>query len=295
MAREMTVKEGARRPGALARDRLLAGIPAKERRLDLAGVSSAVLEGGRGEPVILLHGPGEHALKWSRVIPGLVETHHVIAPDLPGHGASEVTGGPLTRDRVLAWLDALIERTCASPPALVGQVVGGAMAVLYAADHGARVRRLVLVDTLGLAPFQPAPQFAQGLTAYVAGPSEATFEGHWRQCAFDFDRLRDEMGERWENFSAYTLDRALAPETRGAVDVLMEQFGLLPIPPEDLARLRVPTTLIWGQHDLATSLTVAEGASARYGWPLHVIEDAGGDPAAEQPERFLEALRLALG
>src|SRR5512134_1411682 len=122
MAREMTVKEGARRPGALARDRLLAGIPAKERRLDLAGVSSAVLEGGRGEPVILLHGPGEHALKWSRVIPGLVETHHVIAPDLPGHGASEVTGGPLTRDGVLAWLDALIDRTCVSPPALVGQV-----------------------------------------------------------------------------------------------------------------------------------------------------------------------------
>jgi hypothetical protein len=35
-------------------------------------------------------------------------------------------------------------------------------------------------------------------------------------------------------------------------------------------------------------------ASARYGWPLHVIERAGDDPATEQPERFLEVLQLAL-
>jgi pimeloyl-ACP methyl ester carboxylesterase len=35
-------------------------------------------------------------------------------------------------------------------------------------------------------------------------------------------------------------------------------------------------------------------ASARYGWPLYVIEDAGDDPAMEQPEAFLEALRSSL-
>jgi hypothetical protein len=41
-------------------------------------------------------------------------------------------------------------------------------------------------------------------------------------------------------------------------------------------------------------LSVAEAASARYGWPLHVIENARDDPAIEQPEAFLEALRAAL-
>jgi hypothetical protein len=39
-----------------------------ERRLELAGVSSAVLEGGDGPPVLLLHGPGEFAALWARVI-----------------------------------------------------------------------------------------------------------------------------------------------------------------------------------------------------------------------------------
>jgi pimeloyl-ACP methyl ester carboxylesterase len=66
------------------------------------------------------------------------------------------------------------------------------------------------------------------------------------------------------------------------------------IPQDDLARIAVPTTLIWGRHNLGLRLKVAEAASARYGWPLHVIEDAGDDPAIEQPEAFLEALRSAL-
>jgi hypothetical protein len=37
----------------------------------------------------------------------------------------------------------------------------------------------------------------------------------------------------------------------------------------------------------------AEGASARYGWPLHVIENCADDPSRDQPQAFLEALRAA--
>lgn len=107
------------------RDRLLAGIPLTERRLRLAGVSTALLEGSEGPPLVLLHSSGEFAALWMRVIPDLVATHRVIAPDLPGHGASEVGDTLLGADRVLAWLDELIERTCSSPPSLVGHGLGG--------------------------------------------------------------------------------------------------------------------------------------------------------------------------
>jgi pimeloyl-ACP methyl ester carboxylesterase len=81
--------------GRGAREQLVTKIPVVERRLQLAGVSTAVLDGGNGRPVVLLHGPGEFALTWMRVVPGLVATHRVIAPDLPGHGASQVTDGRL--------------------------------------------------------------------------------------------------------------------------------------------------------------------------------------------------------
>jgi pimeloyl-ACP methyl ester carboxylesterase len=102
------------------------------------------LEGGDGPPVVLLHGPGEYGAKWLRVIPGLVTTHRVIVPDLPGHGTSKVIEGALDADRVLAWLDDLIECTCPTPPVLVGHTLGGAIAARFATRRGERLERLVL-------------------------------------------------------------------------------------------------------------------------------------------------------
>src|SRR5215218_3377526 len=77
MSRQHATKErGPRFAGADARQRLLAGLPVIERRLQLAGVSTAVLEGGDGPPIVLLQ--GEFAAVWIRVIPELVTTHCVM-------------------------------------------------------------------------------------------------------------------------------------------------------------------------------------------------------------------------
>lgn len=199
------------------RERLLAGIPATQRRLQLAGVSTAVLEGGNGPPVLLLHGPGGNAAHWMQVIPDLVTTHRVVAPDLPGQGASEVTDGPLEADRVLAWLGELIARTCPSPPALVGYALGGAIAARFASDHSARLSRLVLVDTLGLSQFQPVPEFGVALNEFLAQPTARTHDRLWQHCAFDLDGVRHSMGERWEVFKAYNVDRARTPSMHAAL------------------------------------------------------------------------------
>lgn len=281
--------------GKRAREQLIARMPVAERRLRLAGISTAVLEGGDGPSILLLHGPGEYAAKWMRVIPALVEGHRVIAPDLPGHGTSDVADGPLDADHVLAWLGELVERTCPAPPALVGQILGGAIAARFACDRGDRLSRLILVDALGLGPFQPTPEFGRALTDFVTQPTEETHDRLWRRCAFDLGGLRDRMGESWTWLKAYNLDRARVPGLRLAQRSLMEAFGMPAIPPAELARITVPTTLIWGRHDLATPLPIAEAASARYGWPLQVIESAADDPPLEQPEAFLNALRVALG
>jgi FAD/FMN-containing dehydrogenase/pimeloyl-ACP methyl ester carboxylesterase len=294
MAMRSEVKERDQRPaGDDIRRHLLADVPVEERRLELAGISTAVLEGGAGPSLVLLHGPGGNATHWMRVLPDLVASHHVVAPDLPGQGASEVTADRLDTDRVIAWLGELIDRTCPSPPALVGYALGGALAARFTGLRGDRVRRLVLVDTLGLVSFDPAPGFGLALRDFLAEPSERTHDLLWRQCAADLGRLRRHMGERWEPFKAYNIDRASTPSVRTALTILIEQIGA-PIPPADLARISAPTTLIWGRHDLATPLPVAEAARARYGWALRVIEDCADDPPIEQPQAFLRALRSGL-
>jgi FAD/FMN-containing dehydrogenase/pimeloyl-ACP methyl ester carboxylesterase len=281
--------------GSAARNRLLRGIPASERRLELSGVSTALLEGGEGPPVVLLHGPGGSAGHWLRVIPGLVATHRVIVPDLPGQGASALDGdAALDAGRVLAWLDELIERTCVSPPALVGFALGGAIATRFAAQRTDRICRLVLVDALGLTDFDPAPEFRLALDHFLARPAQETHTDLWRLCAGDLDGLRKAMDERWEAFEDYNLDRAQSPDVQAALGALMAQFGMTAIPDAELSRIAVSTTLIWGRQDLATPLSVAEDAGSRHGWPVRVIEDCGDDPPIEQPEAFLRSLRGAL-
>jgi pimeloyl-ACP methyl ester carboxylesterase len=281
--------------GENARRRLLADMPVTERRLLLAGISTAVLEGGNGPPVILLHGPMANATHWMRIMPGLAATHRVIVPDLPGHGASEITGGDrIDSRRVMEWLGELIEQTCDVPPALVGQLLGGAIAARYAIEHSHRLSRLVLVNTFGLRPFDPAPEFGLALANFLTEPTEGTHTDLWRHCAFNLDALRQRMGERWQPFEAYNLDRARAPSVQAAVATLMEHFGAPAISADDLARITVPTTLIWGSHDRATPLAVAKEASARFRWPLHVIENCNDDPPVERPDALLQALRLAL-
>ena len=277
------------------RHQLLADVLATEHEVLLAGVSTAVLEGGEGPPLVLLHGPGASAAHWVRVLPQLMRTHRVIAPDLPGQGSSQVLDGALDADRVLTWLGDLIDGTCPSPPALIGNALGAAIAARFACDRSDRLSNLVLVDALGLAPFDPAPDFGAALEAFMTAPGPATHDRLWRQCALDLDVLRAEIGDLWTAFEAYNLDRAHTPSVQIALGTLMQQFVMTPIDGTDLARIAVPTTLIWGRHDRAASLAVAEAVSSRYGWPLQVIERCGDDPPFEQPDAFLRALDLALG
>ncbi|MFI6012587.1 alpha/beta fold hydrolase [Streptomyces sp. NPDC051243] len=296
----MSTQDRATRPerstGQEYRGRLLAAMPLTERRVQLGTVSTAVLEGGDGPPVVLLHGQGEFAAIWIRVIPDLVRTNRVIVPDLPGHGESVVRDGPLDSEAVLTWLDELIDQTCqARPPVLVGHLLGGAIAARYAVHHSDRLARLVLVDTLGLGWFRPASSFAVPMMGFVARPTPKSRDRLFNHCFLDMDRVGAQVGEQWELLLAYALDRARTPSVQAAMRRLIPRVGMPPIPSGHLTRIGVPTDLIHGRYGLQVRLRTAEAASARYGWPLHVIEDCRDDPAAEQPEAFLEALRTALG
>lgn len=278
------------------RGRLLAAMPLTERRIQLGTVSTAVLEGGDGPPLVLLHGQGEFAAVWLMVVPDLVRTHRVIVPDLPGHGESEVSDGPLDSDAVMTWLDELIDRTCQGrPPVLVGHLLGGAIAARYAVHHSRRLARLVLVDTMGLAWFRPAPSFALPMMGFVARPTPKSRDRVFKRCFYDIEHVGERTGEQWEPLRAYALDRARTPSVQAALRTLIPKVGMRPIASGDLTRIDVPTDLIHGRHDLQVRLRTAQAASARYGWPLHVIEDCRDDPAAEQPDAFLKALRTATG
>jgi pimeloyl-ACP methyl ester carboxylesterase len=296
MSRQRVVEDGgAHTAGDELRQRLLAGAPVSERRLQLAGVSTAVLEGGSGPPVVLLHGQGGWAGVWLPVIAELVRAHQVVAPDLPGLGASRVDGDPPGAATALAWLGELVDQTCAVPPVVVGASLGGSLAARFAAGHGDRLAGLVLVGVGGLAgKVRIPPRILLALVRHGVRPSERSAMRMLRQVSVDVDRVRRRMGERWAPFRAYSLGLSRTPSVQRANRQLLRELGLRQIPPEDLARIDLPVTLIWGRQDRVMPLAAAQEASARYGWPLDVIDDAGHLLGADQPEAFLRALARAL-
>lgn len=276
------------------RKRTLQGLPVTDRRVELAGIPTAILEGGDGPPLILLHGQGEFAATWAPVIAPLAETNRLWVADLPGHGASGTGDGRLDADRAMAWLAALVEHTGAARPAIAGHLLGGAIALRYALERGGTVGGLVLVDTLGLARYWPSPGFTVSMVRFVARPTERSRDRLFDRCFTDYAAVREEFGDRWQAVGAYAIDRARSPELKAALRSLMPKVGMPALPSERLQRIAVRPTLIHGRGDLQVKVGVAEEASRRYGWPLHVIEGVRDDPAVEQPAAFLEALRTAL-
>jgi pimeloyl-ACP methyl ester carboxylesterase len=276
------------------RAHLLAGMPVTHQLVEVGGVSTSLLEGGEGPCVVLLHEQGEFAERWMRVMPELVRTHRVVAPDLPGHGASLIVAGDLTPDLVVSWLAALIDRTCISPPTIIGHMVGGSIAARFAIEHPGKLDGLVLVDSFGLARFRPSLRFVLALVRYLARPSQHSHERMLNRCMFDLDAVRTDMGSDWDLLEAYLVDRIRVPSVKSSVGAMMKSLGVRRISREDLLKIVVPTTLIWGRHDPVTRLRAAQDVSARFGWPLDVIDDAGDDPPVESPAAFVDALRRAL-
>jgi pimeloyl-ACP methyl ester carboxylesterase len=220
--------------------RLIAAAPLTERREVFAGISTNIMEGGEGPPMILLHGAGEYWAVWLNVVRDLVGTHRVIVADLPGHGGSLDIERKLDADTVLRWVDQLIDATCDAPPTLVGHLLGGAIAARYASRHPARLAHLVLVDTMGLRWFRPKFQFAAPMVRIMIMPTPESRDRLCNECFVDFDQVGERFGDVWDDLLDYAPDRAQRPENQSAPRSLMPRCGAPRSPPRTSLASRSP-------------------------------------------------------
>ena len=274
--------------------RLLTGLPVTECTLDLGGISTAVLEGGSGSPIVLLHGLGGYAAEWSLVIPRLAGRHRVVVPDLPGLGRSHLPPARLDAASVVSWLRQLIEQTCNEPPTLVGHSLGGGIAARFAIEHGDQVRRVVLVDSTSLSRQRPAPGLVLAILRFSARPTRANHDRFLRQVLVDPVRTGGLWGDRWPAAADYEIELAHNKDVSTATGRLMRRIVMRRIPREKLAKIGVPVTLIWGTEDRLMKFAIAQQTADRLRWPLHPIQDCGHGPHIERPEEFTDALEATI-
>lgn len=254
-----------------------------------------VIEAGDGPPVFLLHGVGGHAEAYAKNVVRLGRSARAMAPDFLWHGLSakpEYVDGediPAYAGQLLDLMDAEgIERAD-----IEGESLGGWVALWMALHHADRVNRIVLNTTAGIR-FQPGvvPErpregrelLAQRSLAAISDPNRETIRKRLEWLFASPDRVTDELVEL--RFRLYS-DPAVQASLRS---VFLNAFAgqgapRKTIPEEDLARITVPTLVLWTDHNPGTGPEVGRYIAAKIpGAQFACIEDAAHWPQWEQPE-----------
>ena len=273
------------------------------------------LHGGKGTPVLFIHGLGSSGyMEWRFNLESTAVRHRVFAPDLPGYGRTEKPRAHYTIAYFASFIERYMDERGLRQAAIVGASLGGRIALEIALEQPQLARRLVLVNALGLG--RPKPQMAQMAYGLVTVPhvGEAVMRftrsalrwapprtirrvaGRFAGSNSDLERVMDdaylndlrEMYETDEFHDAYL----------STVRALIHPRALLGGPHDVSARLgelKMPVQLIWGANDPLFPLSHATRAHGLISdCRLAVIEGAGHTPQAERPEEFNRVLHAFL-
>src|SRR5437773_8707163 len=117
-----------------------------EHTADVNGVRLHYFIGGKGSPVVLLHGYAQTSHMWNPIMPLLAKNHTVIVPDLRGAGGSSKPGSGYDKKNMAADIHALVSSLGFKRASIVGHDIGLMVAYAYAAQFATETERLVLMD-----------------------------------------------------------------------------------------------------------------------------------------------------
>jgi len=264
--------------------------------------------GGAGRPLLMVHGLGGSALNWMSVGPRIATSHRALALDLAGFGQTPLHGRTATVGANTALVHEFIEKVIGESVVLVGNSMGGHIAVLEAAAHADSVHSLVLVDPAIPGPHVRRPQpLMLGAMAALSIPGLAQTlldrrvralgpEGLVKQtlalvCA-NPSRVDPQVVEAHVQL---TREREhLGRQNARAFVQASRSIGLRMANPafwSRVASVTAPTLVIHGSLDRLIPVAAARDMCRRRpDWELKILEGVGHVPMMETPNLFLDAL-----
>lgn len=201
-----------------------------------------------GVPYVLLHGYPDNLHLWGRVAPLLARHQDVIAFDWPGMGESTPWSGGTTPQHQAERLVHLLDHWRIPQADVVGMDMGGQPALVAAALHPQRVRRLTVMNSLVIADERTSWEIdllrRYGWNRWLLRRlPRAVFHRAWRTSLPRGVSLpQDVRDDLWRSFAR--------PEVRAFVIRLCAGYqGSLPRLPELYRQIRCPTAVIWGARD----------------------------------------------
>jgi pimeloyl-ACP methyl ester carboxylesterase len=236
-----------------------------------------LLDEGFGEPVILLHGLFGNLSNWNHVAKEFALTHRVIVPRLPLYST------PLTQarlDDLVEYVASFIDAHQLRKVTLMGNSLGGHIALLYAWREPSRVKKLILTGSSGL--------------------YENSFGGSFPRVK-DYEYIKEKIADTF--FQKEVVTKELVDEVYETVQSKSRTLSIIGVARAAqrhnvshlLEQINTPTLLIWGLQD---SITPPEVALNFYNLLPHAemvfIDECGHVPMMEQPKLFNAHVRKFL-
>lgn len=275
------------------------GLEPTPHALTVDGLRVHYLRGGRGAPLVLLHGftVGSSRLTYGPSLAPLAEHFDVIAPDLPGYGLSDAPDPFYTTKDYVRFVAHFLDALGVERANLVGFSKGGGIALGVALEHPGRLQKLMLVSAYAL---NRNPQLP--LLPYVALRSPLLIKFFWRTLRRSRRLLpwylKNVIFGDAKRVTEQLLDEVREPLSREGTEAafmawLRGEMGLLHYRTDyrgQLGSLEVPTLLLHGTRDLVVPVQGARRAAHRIPHAqLQLVRRCGHWLPREAPEAFIAA------
>jgi pimeloyl-ACP methyl ester carboxylesterase len=270
----------------------------KPRAITIDGDRVVYRTAGEGPVVLLVHGMAGSSLTWRRVMPALAKRFTVLAPDLLGQGGSDKPRGEYSLGAHANTLRDLMDALGYQRATVVGQSLGGGVAMQVAYQFPERCERLVLVNSGGLGRevtfflrMLTLPGFESVFPLFCtprlrdAGNLVATWLG---RAGVRSTPAREEIWRSYASLADSDGRRAFFRSLRDVIDFSGQAVSAL----SRLYRAaQLPTLIVWGAQDPFIPVSHALAAhKAIPGSRLEIFAGVGHYPHCEAPDRFVEVL-----
>ena len=270
---------------------------AEVRYYDAGGIRTRCIEAGSGPAIVLLHGVGGHAEAFARNVVPLSKDFRVLAVDYLGFGLTDAPSAAPGLDDYVEHLLALLNAAGIEQAYLVGESLGGWIAMWTAVRHPDRVSKLVSVcgARLGIDEDEASRQHMKDglselrrLTAeFVANPNRDAVRRRMEWLFYDSDAsLTEELVDiRWAIYQRGEAARVLADANNRLSNQQAESAA--PLTPDVLSGIVQPMLFLWTSDNPTTTAETARRAAALVPNAEFVLmERCGHWPQWEEPDIF---------
>jgi pimeloyl-ACP methyl ester carboxylesterase len=247
--------------------------------------------GTAGDAVILIHGLGGCIENWMMNIDVLGERYRVFACDLVGFGRSEKKKVPFTHEFVARFIAEFMKAVGVGRAHLIGNSLGGGIALQVALEYPALVDKLVLVNTGG---FGREVTYLFKLTSIpilgdiLSKPSRGNTRRTLKECVFDPELITDEVVEMYAEMESLPgAHESLLFTLRTVINVRGVKEEIYRPIFDGAPGLAASTLIVWGEEDRIIPVKHAYVAHERIPHSrLHIYKRCGHLPQFEEPQEF---------